>query len=410
MLHASFSRRRFLHRLSAAGAGSVVVPGLFGQAGAAAVPALAPASAWKKHGELFRHTGDPAGGWVQNFTSTVEPLDGDRWRVWTSVSVPKGQPQAELKQIGYHTGTPGGEWRRTVAVCTPGEPDAQAELAIGGLPDGWNPVQAVALRLKDGRTRLYFWAHGQGIVRYLAADSTDGRAFRVVNALTPCLYHLADRAVDGKACVEAGVGRASKKAAPVAGEPLAPAALISNDATNVYQLPDGSFEMYSVALMQVGKDDPRYAANDNIPGLVRVMDRYTSADGLQWGGRQRVLVPDDKDPKDLQFYYLSVTHTERGRIGLLGHYRLGAQTMDMEVCFSEDGITWQRPQRKPWIPRDAPGATVASYMLHAPHAMVRRDGLWHLFYTGGNFAHNHRDEHGKPDRAIMLATCADVWA
>lgn len=344
---------------------------------------------------------------VQNFTSTVEPLENDQWRVWTSISVPK----TELKQIGYHTGHVGGEWKHTLAKCTPGEPDRNAELAIGGLPEGWNPVQVVTLRLKDGRARLYFWAHGKGIVRYLAADSEDGRAFKVVNALKPCLYHPADRAVDGKALEEAGLQRrAQKKAANVEGEPLASSKLISNDATNVYQLPDGSFEMYSVALMQVGKDDPRYAAQDNIPGLVRVIDRYTSTDGLNWGNRQRVITPDADDPHDLQFYYLSVTHTERGRVGLLGHYRLGAQTIDIEPCFSTDGITWQRTQRQPWVTRDAPGTTAGSYLLHAPHAMVKRDGRWHLFYTGGNFSHNHRDVHGGVEaRAIMLATCESLW-
>jgi len=185
--------------------------------------------------------------------------------------------------------------------------------------------------------------------------------------------------VDGKAALEAGLERfAKRKAAPVEGEPLAPARLISNDATNVYQLPDGSFEMYSVALMQVDKDDPRYAAQDNIPGLVRVINRYTSADGLAWSNRQRVITPDAADPHDLQFYCLSVTNTERGRIGLLGHYRLDAQTIEIEACFSTDGITWQRPQRQAWITRDAPGSTAASYLLHAPHAMIQRDGQWHL--------------------------------
>lgn len=375
---------------------------------ASAEPAidLVDASAWEKHGELFRHQGEPANGWVQNFTSTVEPLENDRWRVWTSCSAPK----SEWKQIGYHVGSIGGEWKRTLAVCSAGEPDRNAELAIGGLPDGWNPVQVVTLRLKDGRTRLYFWAHGKGIVRYIAADSDDGRAFKVVNALTPCLYHPADRAVDGKAALEAGLNRGNKKAATVEGEPLAPAKLISNDATNVYQLPDGSFEMYSVALMQVGKNDPRYAAQDNIPGLVRVIDRHTSADGLNWGNRQRVVTPDERDPHDLQFYYLSVTHTERGRIGLLGHYRLDAQTIDIEPCFSTDGIKWERPSRKPWVTRDAPGTTAGSYLLHAPHAMVQRDGRWHLFYTGGNFSHNHRDVHGSAEtRAVMLSTCDALW-
>lgn len=359
------------------------------------------APVWKKHGEMFRHQGEPEGGWVQNFTSSAEPLEGGRWRIWTSVSVPK----SEFKGIGYHTGEPGGAWTRTLAVCGPGEPDRAAELSIGGLPDGWHPVQVVTLRLRDGRSRLYFWAHGKGVVRYLAADSEEGRAFRVVNAGTPCLYHPSDRAVDGSAALEAGLQRyARRKAAPGADEPLAPASLISNDATNVYQLPDGSFEMYSVALVQVEKGDPRYAPQDNIAGMVRVIDRYVSEDGLHWGGRRRVLEPDERDPGDLQFYYLSVTHTSEGRVGLLGHYRLGEQTMDMEPCFSSDGLVWDRPLRRPWVTRDAPGATLGSYLLHAPHAMVWQSGLWHLFYTGGNFAHNHRASHGLPGRAVMLAT------
>ncbi len=369
---------------------------------------LAAPAAWQKQGELFRHQGDPAGAWVQNFTSTAEPLGDGRWRLWTSLSGPKGV----AKSIGFHEGRIGGVWHRTPAICTPGAPDRHAALAIGGLPEGWQPVQVVTLRLQDGRTRLYFWAHGPNIVRYLAADSLDGRRFTVVNALTPCLYHPADRAVGGEAAVAAGLQRwAKKKAANLPGEPLAPPALISNDATNVYPLPDGSFELYTVALVSVGRDDPRYAANDNIPGLIRVIDRLTSADGLIWGNRQRVIQPDAQDPADLQFYYLSVTHTERGRIGLLGHYRLGTQSIDIEPCFSMDGLTWQRPLRQAWIPRDAPGTTAASYLLHAPHALVRSEGLWHLFYTGGNFAHNHRHTHGDTEsRAILLATCADLWA
>ncbi len=385
-----------------AGFGVMVGTGAFG----VEAPTLIDASAWKKQGELFRHVGEPAGGWVLNFTSTVEPLEEERWRVWTSVSGPK----SVLKQIGYHTGKVGGEWKRTMAVCSTGEPDRHAELAIGGVPEGWHLVQPVKLRLKDGRTRLYFWAHGEGVVRYIAADSEDGRAFKIVNALTPCLYHPADRAVDGKVAMAAGLKHFSKRrAAPVENEMLAPAGLLSNDATNVYQLPDGSFEMYSVGLIEVGKDDRRYAAQDNIPGLVRVIERYTSVDGLNWGSRQRVITPDERDPHDLQFYYLSVTHTGRGRVGLLGHYRLDTQTIDIEGCFSADGITWERAQRKPWITRDAPGTTAGTYILHAPHAMVQRGGKWYLFYTGGNFGHNHRQADAEPDRAVMLATCEGLW-
>jgi hypothetical protein len=362
-------------------------------------------TAWKKRGVILRHSGEPAGGWIQNFTSAVEPLADNRWRLWCSVSGKENVP----KNIGFADGAPGEVLKPIYATLSEGDPDAAAPLAIGNLPTGWRPVQAVHLQLRDGRHRLYFWAHGKGVARYLAADSADGRTYRVVDPLRPCIYHPTDRAVDGAVAATAGLSRfAKRKAAPLQGEPLAPAALISNDATNVYQLPDGSFEMYSVGLVEVGKDDPRYMALDNIPGLIRVMDRYVSADGLRWEGRQRVLAPDADDPHDLQFYYLSVTHTGRGRVGILGHYRLEAQTIDMEWCFSADGIHWQRSARQPWLPR-GDASQLDSYILHAPHALVEREGQWWLFYTGGNFAHNHRHSHGKPDRAIMLATTTSIW-
>jgi len=394
------SRRHFMGGL----AGAIIAPAL-GRAQAGGPGPCAP-NAWRKQGVIFRHGGEPAGGWVQNFTSPAEPLADGRWRWWCSVY---GKEDG-AKNIGIVEGAPGESLTPTYAVLSEGEPDSQAPLAVGNLPAGWRPIQVVHLRLADGRHRIYFWAHGKGVVRYLAADSADGRAYRVMDPLRPCIYHPGDRAVDGAAAIEAGLKHFSRrKAAPVEGEPLAPAALLSNDATNVYQLPDGSFEMYSVALMEVGKDDPRYFPHDNIPGLVRVIDRYVSADGLRWGGRQRVLTPDEKDPASSQFYYLSVTHTERGRVGIVGHYHLDSQTIDMEWCFSEDGIHWQRPQRTPWLSR-GDIAQPDSMMVHAPHALVHHDRQWWLFYTGSNFTHNHATANSAaPDRAVMLATCEDIW-
>lgn len=301
--------------------------------------------------------------------------------------------------------------KTTWAELSTGEP-ADAPLSLGNLPAGWGPKQGVHLRLKDGRHRLYFWAHSKTdkVVRYLAADSTDGRRFKVVDPLRPCIYHPADRAVSGEAAAKAGLTRQAKRAAaPVSGEPQAEAAVIVNDATNVYQLPDGSFELYSASLMEVPKDDPRYMAHDNIPGRVRVIDRLVSGDGLHWEGRQRVIQTDAQDFPDLQQYFLSVTHTENGRIGLLGHYRLQAQTMDMEWCSSQDGVTWDRPLRSPWLPRSAPGVLPDSYGVYAPNAMVLHQGKWHLFYTGTNDGHNHKDRHGPYERTVMHVTTEAIW-
>ncbi|WP_265595779.1 hypothetical protein [Verrucomicrobium sp. BvORR106] len=357
---------------------------------------------WQKQGLMFKM--EP-GVLVQNFTSPAEPLQDGRWRIWCSLSGAQRN-----KNLAFAEGRPGGDWKVTEAVLSPGAPDLSAPFAIGGVPEGWHLVQGVHVKLPQGGERLYFWAHGEGVVRYVAADrmSDAGDHYRIVNAGAPCLYHPADRAVGGPAALEAELLRWAKKvAAPLEGEALASGKLISNDATNVYVLPDGTFEMYTVGLVQIPKEDPRFQPQDNIPGLLRVIDRLTSKDGLKWGNRQRVIEPDEKDPVDQQFYFLSVTHTDAGRVGVLGHYRLGAQTIDLERCSSADGIRWERMAREPWISRGGEGS-LDGYLLHAPHAMVRREGKWWLFYTGGNFSHNRKLSYGPEHRGIFLATRPDL--
>ena len=81
----------------------------------------------------------------------------------------------------------------------PGRRRPTPPLAIGNLPDAWKPVQGVHLHLLNGKHRLYFWAHGPQILRYLAAESDDGRRYRVLNPLRPVLYHPSDRAAFGVA-------------------------------------------------------------------------------------------------------------------------------------------------------------------------------------------------------------------
>ena len=119
------------------------------------------------------------------------------------------------------------------------------------------------------------------------------------------------------------------------------------------------------------------------------------------GNRTRVIEPDSDDPTDLQFYYLGVTHTPAGRLGMLGHYRAGAQTMDIEWCFSQDGVQWERPFHAPGFARPEEGPDC--YGVYTPHAVVFRDGKAKLFYTGTNSAHNHLDCRGTPGTVIMLA-------
>jgi hypothetical protein len=353
-----------------------------------ATPRPCPPEAWHKHGIILEASEPWEGEDIQNFTSRAEPLPDGAWRIWYSIS-----DASHGYGLAYAEGIPGKPMRKVPARCSPIEP-ADAPFSIGNLPEKWKPVQVTHILLYNGRHRLYFWAHGPGVLRYLAAESDDGRRYRVLNPLKPVLYHPSDRAASGATAPD---------------ETPASPSVISNDATTIYQLPDGTFEMYSVALVQVPKEDPAYMAHDNAPGLLRVMDRYTSGDGLHFETRERIIERDADDPVDQQFYYLSVTRTAKGCVGMLGHYRCEAQTMDLEWRFSPDGVKWQRSLRRAWLERGAPPAPDC-YGIYAPNQLVFQDGKWHLFYTGVNSSHNGKHSHGKPRQVIMYATVDSIWA
>jgi hypothetical protein len=259
-------------------------------------------------------------------------------------------------------------------------------LNIIGIPRHWNLIQPVYILLPDGKGRIYFWAHArEGICRYLTADSEDGINFYVNDIYNPCLYHPNDRAVSVNSLNTARLTiycHDKRKTRPVH-EPEARTSMLSNDATNVYLLPDGTFELYTVELLPVDKNHRAYAPNDPSAGLLRVIQRRTSFDGINWSSGKIVLKPDDNDPDDLQFYYLSVTHTPKRRIGMLGYYKAGKGTMDIEFCFSEDGISWERPCRGTGIQREK-----GTECIYAPNSMIKKNDKYFLFHTSYNFTHH----------------------
>jgi hypothetical protein len=401
------NRRVFLHQTLGTAAAIVAEPNVLHSAATpsdTAIPQPCAPTAWHKHGTVIEPTESWEGTAIQNFTSPPEPLGPESfrgWRIWYS-------PSGRKHSIAYAEGTPGNPMHKVPARCTPGEP-GDGPFEVGHLPDGWNPVQVVHIHLRSGRHRIYFWAHGPGIARYLAADSDDGQRYTVVNPLRPVLYHPHDRAAHGVASPDGVMMNAKPNPDRPATEPPAIPRLISNDATNIYQLADGSFEMYSTALVSVPKSDPAYCAHDNAPGLLRVIDRYTSEDGLHFETRERVIQRDARDPVDQQFYHLAVTFTPKGRVGMLGHYRCEAQTMDLEWCFSIDGSQWQRPHRRAWLPR-GDEKQPDSYGIYPPSGLVHHDRQWHLFYTGVNSAHNGEHSFGPPRSVIMYATTKSIWA
>ncbi|MBN2457000.1 MAG: hypothetical protein JXB29_10795 [Sedimentisphaerales bacterium] len=371
---------------------------------------------WVRHGIVIEPNQPWEGSSIQNFNSPPEALGDGRWRIWYGFWGSTATYGSGMN-IAVAEGVPGGKWTKHVAVLTEGEP-ADAPLAIGNLPNGWRPVQPVHIKLKNGRDRLYFWAHGpkDRVVRYLAAESDDGKRYKVLDPHRPCMWHFHDRAVEFAGTTPAGLKLAGKseelrKRFPrPEGEPAADPELTSNDGATIYQLEDGTFEMYVNSLVSLGKGDPRWAEKDNLAGYVRVIDRLISKDGLKFYGRQTVIKRDPvRDAIDQQFYYLNVTYTPKGRVGMLGHYRLKDQTMDLEWCYSKDGVNWVRPFRnRPWLERGWPGEGDA-YAVYTGTSVVYDQGKWWLFYTGCNYTHNMKQHYGEPRSVIMLATTESIW-
>jgi hypothetical protein len=356
-------------------------------------PQPCPADSWQKHGIVLA----PDEPWevneIQAFMSTVEPLDDGRWRIWYGAN----HPRTGYIGIAIAEGVPGEKMTKTRAVLSDGEPE-DAPFAIGNLPKGWRLASPTHLRLKDGRHRLYFFAGGReggrSVQRYLAADSDDGRRYRVLDPQRPSLYTVWDTTTN-------------KQFLP--GQRLED--IQTNDGATVYQLPDGTFEMFAQSLEQIDEKDPRYVAHDNIPNSVRSIDRLTSEDGVKFDRRERkVLTPEKDDPIDTQFYQLTVTHTPRGRVGLLGWYRVQAGYMELQYAHSQDGVTWKRV-RRPWIERGKPGEP-DSMTIYPPSAMVHHDDKWWLFYTGVNYTHStiQASTPGEEKRSVvMLATTPSLF-
>lgn len=278
-----------------------------------------------------------------------------------------------------------------------------------GLPPEEKVIQPQVVTLPDGRLRMYFWWHGhhRGRMPLLAAESDDGLDFAIINLDDPCIFHPSDFHV-GQTGFAAGLTEAvvrtdheAERTVPF----LEAKRRRSNDATFVYfnerlRL----FEMYSVWLVPNDPQSRHYVPHDNAPQIRRVMHRRTSEDGLRWSDPDLILITDEHDPLDLQFYHLAVHEIDDWRMGMLGHYRCWAQTMDLELCFSRDGRHWQRPLRGAYIPRGGMAELDHCYIYPA-NRLLEHGEDWLLIHDGGNFKHNYELPEGVTERrtGIMAA-------
>lgn len=363
-----------------------------------------------KHGVVFDRgpAADLAG--VSVFAGSVQVLDDGRFRMYYYANGPRGG--ARTMRLAVAESSDGFDWERPALGQLTWQGQPTNHLHIVGLPEDANVTQPSVVRLPDGRWRLYCWLHAQdqGMVRYLIADSPDGLQWTLLDLNRPAIFHPADLEV-GQAAWVAGLTAADPKAKFDSRRtwPFLEAKRIrSNDATNVYfDANRGQFEMLSVWLLPNRPETGRQTPHDNAPGVLRVIHRRTSSDGIVFSDPELVITPDANDPPTQQFYYLAQHREADWRIGFLGNYPCWEQTMDIELCFSRDGRCWERPLRGGFIPRDPVPERGCMSAYSTNNLLPVSDDRWLMLYRAGNTLHNGKLGPGvtaEPWYGVMAAT------
>mgnify|MGYP000963945307 CR=1 FL=1 len=324
---------------------------------------------WKHEGVIFPFT-EPWGDEFSSFFPSSRIETGDSVRYYYSLcSITKPEREVAWLALAVREGDTFRKYRLS---------DNPADyFSLTGLPEDCRPIQPVVLRLAENDWRMYFWIHGPGKCRFLMASSTNGLNWQVSGI--PLLYHYPN---DPEA----------------ASRPLQS----SNDATTVYQREDRTFEIYSAAKTFVQPDSPHYFEKDHAGGCIRIIQRWTSRDGLNLSEPDVILTPDGLDPPDLQFYYLSCLDAGNYRFGFVGRYRIDAQRMDLELVYSVDGLHWERPFRDSCFPLQFPEE---AFGVYAAASIYLEGSTVCMPYTATNTAHNAEAcSEERSIRRICLAT------
>ncbi|MCZ6680672.1 MAG: hypothetical protein O7E52_25860 [Candidatus Poribacteria bacterium] len=115
----------------------------------------------------------------------------------------------------------------------------------------------------------------------------------------------------------------------------------------------------------------------------RLVGRAESPDMIHWTEPEIILVPDENDFPDTEFYSMPVIAYEGVYVGLLWIFRTTNVTHHPEVVFSRDGFHFQRNYREPFIPRGGARADFDSSSVYAQDIIVHGNRIL-TYYIGTN--------------------------
>ena len=118
------------------------------------------------------------------------------------------------------------------------------------------------------------------------------------------------------------------------------------------------------------------------PAGKRLIGRAESPDMIHWSEPETIIVPDDQDPPDMDFYAMPVIYYEGHYLGLLWTFRTIRTTIVPQLVFSRDGIHYARDYREPFIARGAKG-TFDAAVVYPNEPTVHGDRIL-IYYSGCN--------------------------
>ena len=137
----------------------------------------------------------------------------------------------------------------------------------------------------------------------------------------------------------------------------------------------------------------------------RIIGRAESPDMINWTDPEAILIPDEQDFPDTEFYQLHVLPYEGLYVGLLWIFRTTNLTHHPEIVVSRDGFHFERNFREPFISRGGRRVDFDYDAVYLTDVVVHGDTMF-FYYIGTNSrSPEHMKELGdKAGEAVGVAT------
>ena len=141
----------------------------------------------------------------------------------------------------------------------------------------------------------------------------------------------------------------------------------------------------------------------------RTIGRSESADFLHFPAATEVLGCDALDPPDTDMYNnaaIKYPYADNAYFIFTSMYHHATDTLDVQLAVSRDGVSWSRPERRPFIANGEPGE-FDDAAIYCGVGLLRMGDELSMYYYGSRVKHNQNEPKyvsygGTYSRAVLL--------